>query len=187
MRHRKLLFVLSGPSGVGKTSVAHELLKVRRGIVQAVSYTTRSIRNNEIDGIHYNFVSDERFCELYRNGDLVESTEVLNNKYGISKGSIQATLSSGKHCLLIVNWNGLIKLRKVFGDIVVGIFMSPPSIDALRDRIKSRKTETDESIDNRMIMAQEDMKYKSLYDHEVINCDMQNTVFELAKIIDMEV
>lgn len=182
---RRLIFVVSGPSGVGKTSIVNELLKVRRNIAQVISYTTREIRNNEINGIHYNFISNDKFQELYDNGDFLESAEIFGNRYGVSRTAIKQILDANKHALLVINWKGYIKLKEEFGDRVIGIFLSPPSFDTLRKRIEHRSTDTREVIEKRLSMAVEDMDHRHIYNYDLINDNIPDTVFKLARILDL--
>ena len=179
----KKIFVVSGPSGVGKTSVVTELLKIRNNIAQVLSFTTREIRNNEFNGVHYNFISDSQFQDLYDKGDFIESVEVFGHRYGVSRTSVLELLNH-KHALLVINWNGYLKLKEEFGDKVIGIFLMPPSFDILRTRIVRRCTDSAEEIERRLSKANEDMSHAELYDYVVVNDVIDDTVFEVAKIFD---
>ena len=180
---QRFIFVISGPSGVGKTSIVNELLKIRPNLEQVISFTTREIRSNEINGVHYHFINNEQFNDLYQKGDFLETAEIFNHKYGVSKSSIERTLET-KHALLVISWSGFIELKKVFKKQVTGIFISPPSFQVLRERIEKRSTDSLEEIARRLKMADEDMKHKDLYDYEVVNEDILASVFEIAKIVD---
>lgn len=179
---KKNIYVVSGPSGVGKTSIVLEALKNRNDIVQVISHTTRKIRNNEIDGVHYNFISLEEFISKEKQGDFVESAEVLGNKYGVSKTYIEKTIQD-KHAILVINWRGYIKIKKMFPNNTIGIFISPPSIDELKKRIIGRSTDSKTEIEKRLQMAQEDLKYAKIYDFEIINNDLSKAVNQFNNII----
>ena len=179
----RYIFVISGPSGVGKTSVVSELLRVRSGITQVLSFTTRGIRSNEIDGEHYHFITKDVFNAMLARGDFVESTEIFGNMYGISKSCILNILET-KHALLVPNWQGYLELKKAFGNRVIGVFLMPPSFNILRERLTHRSTDSEEEIERRMARAHEDMSKCDLYDYKLINHTIYDTVYELAKIFD---
>lgn len=181
---QRFIFVVSGPSGVGKTSIVNELLSVRNNIAQVVSYTTREIRSNEVDGIHYHFINNEQFEDLYKKGDFLESAEIFNHKYGVSKSSIENVLQN-KHAMLVISWSGFLALKKAFKKRVIGIFISPPSMQILRERIERRSTDSADEINRRLKMADEDMRHRNLYDYDIVNEDIQSSVFQIAKILDL--
>lgn len=181
---KKFIFVVSGPSGVGKTSVVNELLKVRNNVSQVVSYTTRERRSNEINGVHYHFINNEQFNDLDAKGDFLESAEIFNYKYGVSKSAIKSILEA-KHALLVISWSGFSALKEVFKKQVIGIFISPPSLQILRERIEHRSTDSAEEIARRLKMADEDMAHRKLYDYDIVNEDIQSSVFQIAKILDL--
>jgi len=179
----RYIFVISGPSGVGKTSVVSELLRVRPGITQVLSFTTREIRSNEVDGEHYHFIKKDMFNKMLARGDFVESTEIFGNMYGISKNCILNILET-RHALLVPNWKGYLELKKAFGNRVIGVFLMPPSVDVLRERLTRRNTDSEEEIERRMARAHEDMSKCDLYDYKIVNHIISDTVCEVAKIFD---
>lgn len=179
----RYIFVVSGPSGVGKTSVVSELLRVRPGIAQVLSFTTREIRSNEINGEHYHFITKDVFNAMLDRGDFVESTEIFGNMYGISKSCILNILET-RHALLVPNWQGYLELKKTFGDRVIGVFIMPPYVEVLRERLTRRSTDSKEEIERRMARAHEDMSKCDLYDYKIVNHTISDTVYEVAKIFD---
>ncbi|MDR2267997.1 MAG: guanylate kinase, partial [Holosporaceae bacterium] len=151
------LFVISGPSAVGKTSVVKEILKRCDYLERIITCTTRPKRADESDGIDYFFMSSETFEKHYQNGDFVECSEVYGNSYGVLLSSVMEKINAGRHVVLVLNWEGFLKIKDLFHDFVVGFFISPPSMEALEERIRNRGSDTAEDIAKRLEMAREDM------------------------------
>jgi guanylate kinase len=178
MKHG-FLFVISGPSAVGKSTIADEILKIDRSIGKIVTCTTRKIRSTEIDGIDYNFMNKEDFFLYKSRGDFVESSEVYGNYYGVLLSSITKKVENENDSLLVINWEGFLKIKKAIGKNVVGFFLTPPSIEALEERIKSRATDSEEVILQRLKMANEDMRHRFEYDFCVENSDIKKTTDDI--------
>lgn len=178
----KKIFVISGPSGVGKTSIVNEVLKAGGNLKQVISYTTRAIRNNEEDGVHYHFINREKFLEMEAQGDFVESSEVFGNKYGVSKSNIENMLQT-HNVFLVVNWKGFIKIKELFPKETFGVFVAPPSIEELENRIKSRATDSQDEIAKRLSLAQQDLSHADVYNVRLVNDNLEKSVEELKKII----
>lgn len=179
------VFIISGPSGVGKSTIANAILKKKKDIVQVVSCTTRQIRHYEENGVHYNFLTDDEFEEKIRIGDFVETVEIFGNKYGTTKSGIKAALENN-HVISVISWHGFLKIKELFGANVIGIFILPPSIDELTNRIISRNTESKEDMAKRLSMVTDDMANKDLYDYSVVNDQLDIAINDVLQIIENE-
>lgn len=181
------LFVISGPSAVGKTTVANELLQREIGLQRVITCTTRAKREGEVDGVDYFFMTKDEFLQRAENGEFAENSEVYGNYYGILLSSIKEKIEQGINTLLVINWEGFLKIKKTFGENVIGFFLVPPSLNELETRIRVRGTDTEDVIKQRMDMIAEDMKHKDEFDFCVKNVKIANTVSEIktkmAKII----
>ena len=185
MKKRGLLIIMSGPSGVGKGTIREELMKqTDLNLFYSVSMTTRSMRPGEQDGREYYFVSREEFDRNIESGNLLEWAEFVGNRYGTPKDKVEKMRNEGKNVLLEIEVNGTAKvLEKVNGDDVLSIFILPPSLEVLENRIRGRGTETEEVIKNRVNRARQELAYKKQYKYAVINDDLATAVNEVAGII----
>ncbi|MDB5671831.1 MAG: guanylate kinase [Alphaproteobacteria bacterium] len=167
-KRRGLLFVLSSPSGAGKSTIARLLLSGDDGIALSVSATTRPIRPNELDGRDYHFVDDERFSAMVAAGDFLEWAYVFGHRYGTLKSEVIKTIEGGRDVLLDIDWQGTQQLKQVDPDIV-RVFILPPSMEELERRLRSRGTDSDEVIDARMKRAAAEISHWAEYDYVLIN------------------
>ncbi|MDR2794963.1 MAG: guanylate kinase [Holosporaceae bacterium] len=178
------LFVVSGPSGVGKTSVVDEILKIDDSLSKIITCTTRPMRSNEIPGIDYIFISREDFMNHIKNDDFVEFSEVYGNYYGILASSIFEKINAGCDIILIINWQGFLKIQKIFFHNVFGFFITPPSMEVLEQRIRSRKMDSEEVIINRLAMAEKDLSYRFCFQYIYQNDDMVETASDMLATIN---
>jgi guanylate kinase len=177
------LFVISGPSAVGKTSVVNEVLKRCNYLERIITCTTRPQRVGESDGVDYFFMSREAFVQHSLNGDFVEHSEVYGNNYGVLFSSIMEKIDASKHVVLILNWEGFLKIKELFRSSVVGFFIAPPSIEALKKRIRNRNSDAAEDIAKRLEMALEDMSHQHKFDYCCENNDISETADKIWTII----
>lgn len=176
-----ILYVLSAPSGAGKTSMVKALLKANNGIRLSVSYTTRAARPGETEGRDYHFVSREQFESMLANQEFLESAEVYGNYYGTSKAGIERDLEVGRDILLEIDWQGAAQVQHHFPE-AVSIFILPPSFNALRTRLTSRGQDSMEVIEARLAAAAEDVSHAEAFDYIIVNDDFDEALLDLSAI-----
>ena len=174
--------VISGPSGVGKDTICEELIKRGNGIY-SVSMTTRKKRNNELDGVNYFFVSKDEFENKIKDNFFLEYAMYNGNYYGTPTDFISDNTNRGINVFAVLEINGAINVKKIFPSAIT-IFIMPPSFDELERRLRGRKSEDDDIINERLNIAKEEVKYKNKYDYVVINSTVDNAVLEVEKIIN---
>ncbi|MCG6938755.1 MAG: guanylate kinase [Gammaproteobacteria bacterium] len=176
------LYVISAASGAGKTSLVSAVLKQVPGIVVSVSHTTRAPRPGEVDGVNYHFVDSNTFLAMVDTGDFFEYAMVFGNMYGTSRQHIQEQLLDGKDVILEIDWQGARQIRQQASDCKA-IFILPPSIAALRERLTSRGQDDEEVINKRMREAVSEMSHYAEFEYLVINDDFDEARDNLAAII----
>lgn len=176
------LFIVSAPSGAGKTSLVTALLSLNKQIALSVSYTTRPPRPGEINGTDYHFVSREQFLQMAQHGDFLESAEVYGNLYGTSQTWISHEIEKGRDILLEIDWQGAQQVRAKFPDSI-GIFILPPSLAALETRLNGRKQDSSEVIAKRLQAAREDISHVAEFDYVIINDLLDEALQQLNAVI----
>lgn len=176
-----VLYIVSAPSGAGKTSLVKALLKRDPAIHLSVSYTTRPPRPGETDGRDYHFVTRQRFEEMLADGEFLEHAEVYGNFYGTSKGSISRDLLAGHDVLLEIDWQGAAQVRAHFPE-AASIFILPPSFAALRTRLAGRGQDSDEVIERRLAAAAHDVAHAGAFDYIIVNDDFDHALQDLVAI-----
>lgn len=182
VERRGLMFVLSSPSGAGKTTLSRMLIAETPGLQMSVSATTRPMRPGEVDGKDYFFVDQGRFETMVSNGELLEWANVFGNRYGTPREPVEAALASGKDVLFDIDWQGTQQLRDRSGKDVVSVFILPPSVAALEQRLHTRAQDSDEVIRGRMKKAGDEMSHFDAYDYIVVN-DNIGIAFEAVRSI----
>lgn len=175
------LYIVSAPSGAGKTSLVKALIDAQHDIRVSVSHTTRAMRPGEADGVNYHFVSREAFLGLVEKGDFLEHAEVFGNLYGTSQSTLEQTLQSGIDLILEIDWQGGEQVRRQIPG-TRSIFILPPSQQALRQRLTNRGQDSDEIIEGRMREAVTEMQHHVEYDYLVINDDFATALEDLKAI-----
>lgn len=179
------LFILSAPSGTGKTSLTKALLRANINLWLSISYTSRPIRPGEVEGHDYYFVERKVFEQMLGNGEFIESAEIYGNLYGTSQKWINETIDSGKDVLLEIDSQGAQQVRKIFSN-VVNIFVLPPSLEVLESRLRDRNQDSEEVIAKRMDAAKEEISHVSEYDYVIINDNMDIALRELVCVVQSE-
>jgi guanylate kinase len=176
------LFVIAAPSGAGKTTLVKALVERNPSLTFSVSYTTREKRNTEEEGKDYFFVSEEQFLELERQGELLESARVFDNRYGTGRAQVESRLADGRDVILEIDWQGARQVRQSKPDCE-SIFILPPSLTELERRLRDRRTDSEAVIERRLKDAISDISHWNEFDYVIINDDLRKAVLELAAII----
>ncbi|MBP0049631.1 guanylate kinase [Marinobacterium sp. AK62] len=175
------LYILSAPSGAGKTSLVKALLQQDQQVVVSVSHTTRAMRPGEQDGVDYNFVTMDAFNALIEEGQFLEYAEVFGNKYGTSQQWVRDQLRAGLDVILEIDWQGAEQVRHLMPEAVT-VFILPPSRAALRERLNARGQDSEEVIAGRMAEATSEMSHYPEYDYLLINDDFEQALDQLASL-----
>lgn len=183
---RGLLLILSSPSGAGKTTIARKLLESHHNLQMSVSVTTRDMRPGEVDGKDYHFVDRATFDRLEDDDAFLEYAEVFGNCYGTPRSDIMEGLDKGRDFLFDVDWQGAQQLYQRAGADVVRIFLLPPAIDILENRLRSRGTDSEDVITKRMDRARAEISHWDGYDYVVINDDIEACFEKVRTILDAE-
>ncbi len=180
------MFVLSSPSGAGKSTIARSLLESDRELDLSVSVTTRERRPSEIDGVHYHFITTRQFKGMLEEEELLESAEVHSNFYGTPKGPVIQALEGGRDVLFDIDWQGTQQLVEAAKDDVVSIFILPPSMKELRSRLERRAEDSAQVIERRLNNARAEIEHWNEYDYVLVNDDLDATFQEVATILRAE-
>lgn len=185
MRERGLLIVLSGPSGVGKGTVCAALRKRSSNLVYSISATTRKPRRNEVDGVHYFFKERAEFEKMIEENAFLEWAEYMGNYYGTPRKFVEDTLAAGRDVLLEIEVQGALQVKKKFPEGVF-IFLAPPSMHELKQRIAMRGTETEEAMTGRLTVAEKEMALVREYDYSVVNDRVDLACKRILSIVEAE-
>ena len=188
-KRRGLMYVMSSPSGAGKTTITRALLKNNPDVMISISATTRPRRAGEVHGQDYYFVEPDEFRGMIENGEMMEHAKVFENYYGTPAKPVREALESGKDVLFDIDWQGTQQLREAASDDLVTVFILPPSRQELEKRLKDRARdtrETEEDIRHRMSKAASEMSHYSEYDYVIINNDVDEAIAKAQLILDGE-
>lgn len=185
-KRRGVLFVLSSPSGAGKSTIARKLLAADPQLQMSVSYTTRAIRPGEVDGVDYNFVDLEKFRDMVTNHEFLEWAHVFDHRYGTPRATVDEILRSGRDVLFDIDWQGAQQLFQLAGGDVVRVFILPPSMKTLHERLTNRGTDSTEVIDARMARAMNEVSHWDGYDYVLVNDDVEQCFESVHTILNAE-
>lgn len=176
------LFIVAAPSGGGKTSLVKKLIETLDDIEVSISHTTRTMRPGEQNGVDYFFTDEKEFRGMIENGAFLEYAKVFNHLYGTSLAQITDRLNAGIDVVLDIDWQGAEQIRRFFPN-AVSIFIIPPSLEALKQRLLGRKQDNDEVIRDRMRKAQDELSHYSEFDYLIVNDSFENAAWELGAIV----
>ena len=183
---RGLLIVLSSPSGAGKTTISRLLLEAEPEITMSVSVTTRPQRNGETDGVDYHFVADAEFDRLIDAGEFVEWAPVFGYRYGTPKAPVKAALKAGRDILFDIDWQGTQQLEAAMGEDLVSVFLLPPSMGELERRLRTRGTDPENIIADRMSRAAAEISHWPEYEYVLVNRDTGECLRKVQAIVAAE-
>ena len=183
---RGLMFVISSPSGAGKGTLSRNILEADRDMTLSVSVTTRDRRPSEINGVHYHFISQQRFLSMRDGGELLEWAEVHGNYYGTPQAPVEEALASGRDVLFDIDWQGAAQLREKMAADVVSVFILPPSMAELRSRLTRRAEDAPEVIEKRLVNARREIAEWPNFDYVVVNDDLDAAFADLTAILRAE-
>lgn len=179
------LFIVSAPSGAGKTSLLAKLLEQTETLCLSISHTTRPIRPGEVDGVNYHFTDRARFIRMVEQGRFLEHAEVFGNFYGTSADWVTTTLRGGKDVILEIDWQGAQQIRRLVPD-TVSIFILPPSLPVLAERLRGRGQDGEDVIARRLAGARDEISHYGEYDYLVVNDDFDRALADMAAIFRAE-
>lgn len=177
------LIVIAAASGTGKTTLVNALLKAMPDLKLSISHTTRPIRPNEQDGVNYYFVSSTDFKKLLKERVFLEYAKVYDYYYGTSKVWVEAELKKGSNIILELDWQGARQIKAMYGNEAIFIYLLPPSLEVLQERLRKRAQDKPEVIQNRLAKAKEDISHYDEFDYLIVNENLNQAIHELVAII----
>lgn len=186
IERRGLMYVLSSPSGAGKTSIANKLITQDEQISMSISMTTRKPRPGEVDGKDYIFVSKEEFNQAIEDNQLLEWAEVFGNYYGTPREAVENQLKEGRDVLFDIDWQGTQQLHEKVGNDLVRLFILPPSVNVLEERLKRRGQDEEHIVQARMKEAANQISHWAEYDYVIINENLDESLSEVQNILNAE-
>jgi len=182
---RGKLFVFAAPSGAGKTTLVHAVVRKRPELRFSISYTTRKPRRNEAHGVDYLFVDEDEFARLRDQGELLEFAQVFDNYYATSRSQVEKHLAEAQSVILEIDWQGARQVRESMPECVT-IFILPPTVEELERRLRDRRTDTAEVIERRLRDAVSDMAHWDEFDYVIINDELNQAIADLEAVLDGE-
>ena len=186
MNRRGIMFVVSSPSGAGKTTLTRNLVNTDRNLQLSISVTTRKRRPSEVDGVHYHFISKAKFAGMRKSGELLESANVHGNFYGTPRRPVEKALNAGHDVLFDIDWQGAKQLYEKMRADVVSVFVLPPSAHELKARLERRAEDSGEVIRRRLKNATKEIPHWAEYDYVLINRDLDRSFRDLRSILRAE-
>ena len=185
-KRRGLMFVLSSPSGAGKTTLSRRLLETEEGVAMSVSVTTRPPRPGEVDGKDYHFIDVPTYDAMVQNGELLEHATVFDNKYGTPRKQVIEAIESGRDVLFDIDWQGTRQLAQTCREEMVSIFLLPPTLNELERRLRARAQDSEEVVQKRMARAVDEISHWEEYDYVVVNEDLDKAMAHIQRILHSE-
>ncbi len=186
LNRRGLMFVLSSPSGAGKTTMSRKLLSQQDNISMSVSVTTRAMRPGEVDGKDYFFIDKAKYDTMVERNELLEHAEVFGNHYGTPKAYAEAHLRNGEDVLFDIDWQGTKQLRATAPNDLVSVFILPPSLPELERRLRARAQDSEEVVQKRMEKAISEISHWTEYDYVIVNQDLDAALVKITSILHAE-
>ncbi len=186
IKRRGLLFVLSSPSGAGKTTITRALLERDSDLTVSVSVTTRAPRPGEVDGKDYHFISKEEFDRMVENKELLEHAKVFGNYYGTPLAPVEEALDKSHDIIFDIDWQGTQQLKQKLVNDLVTVFILPPSQDELERRLRSRQQDNEDTIRERMKKASDEISHYSEYDYIIINTELEKSILRAQAVLEAE-
>jgi guanylate kinase len=180
------MFVLSSPSGAGKTSIAHRLLELEPELTLSVSVTTRPRRPSEVDGVDYRFIAPAAYDAMIAAGELLEHAVVYGHGYGTPRAAVEQALAAGRDVLFDIDWQGTQQLREVARDDMVSVFILPPSMAELERRLRRRAEDSEAVVQQRLAQVAADVTHFAEYDYVLVNSDFEASVAQVRQILAAE-
>ncbi len=184
MKKNANIIIISAPSGGGKSSICNALLQQDNNIALSISATTRAPRPGEEEGLHYFFKSKDEFEDMLQNDEFLESATIYGNNYGTPKSYVEEKLNNGIDVLFDIDTQGAKQIMQIMPERVVSIFLLPPDMEALRNRLIKRNQDTEESIEKRLAEAEAEISQSDIYAHKIVNYIFENTLKEVQNIIN---
>lgn len=181
-----MMFVLSSPSGAGKTTITRRLLEIDAELTLSISATTRTRRSNEMDGRDYHFIPPARFEEMVKRDEFLEHATVFDHHYGTPKQFVESCLGRGKDVLFDIDWQGTRQLSRVSRGDLVSVFILPPSMAELERRLRTRAQDADDVVARRMAKAAAEISHWQEYDYVLVNDDLEETIGKVRCILEAE-
>ena len=185
-KRRGLMFVLSSPSGAGKTTLSRRLLETEEGVAMSVSVTTRAPRPGEVDGKDYHFIDVPTYDAMVANNELLEHATVFDNKYGTPRKQVIEAIESGRDVLFDIDWQGTRQLAQTCREEMVSIFLLPPTLGELERRLSARAQDSEDVVQKRMARAVDDISHWQEYDYVVVNEDLDKAMAHIQRILHSE-
>ncbi|HZT51138.1 MAG TPA: guanylate kinase [Stellaceae bacterium] len=186
IQRRGILLVLSSPSGAGKTTITRTLVEADPGVAMSISVTTRPRRPEEQDGTHYHFITQARFDAMVRDGELLEHARVFGHCYGTPRAPVLAALAAGRDIISDVDWQGTQQLKEQVRQDLVSVFILPPTLAALEERLRRRAQDSDEVVAGRMEKSADEMSHWPEYDYVIVNRELSESVRQVRSILIAE-
>lgn len=186
LKTKGFIVIISSPSGAGKTTIAKKLLQSDDNLEMSISYTTRKMRQGEIDGVDYHFTDEHSFKRMLKNDGMLEHAKVFDHYYGTPKANVEEAITAGKDMLFDIDWQGADQMRAKMPEDIVSIFILPPSMKELHNRLKNRGLDSEQVVEARMKKASEEINHYKDYDYLIVNDSLDSSLESVRAILKAE-